>query len=298
MVANTHRVRPRPNDPLREARARRLRTVDLHGVAVHALTETEAVDEVLRALEVGRGGWVITPNLDHLRRARFDAEFRGMLEEADLVVADGMPLIWASRLQGTPLPERVAGSSLVSTLAEEAGRQGRSLFLLGGAPGAADAAGAALERRCPGLRIAGTACPAPGFEQRDGEIDGLREQLRQARPDVVYVALGSPKQERLIREMRSELPGTWWLGVGMSLGFLAGQVRRAPVWMQRAGLEWLHRLGQEPRRLARRYVVDGLPFAARMLGEAGARRCRTLAGRKARSREETRMADTAEQEPR
>ncbi|HEX7008615.1 MAG TPA: WecB/TagA/CpsF family glycosyltransferase [Phycisphaeraceae bacterium] len=257
--------------------------VTLAGVAFDAVTEPQCVGWIMDQLAAGRGGWVITPNLDHLRRAQRDQEFRRwLLEEADLVVADGMPLVWASRLQGTPLPERVAGSSLVSTLAQAAAGAGRSLFLLGGSPGAAQAAAEVLRSRYPGLIIAGTACPPIGFENDPQQMDELRQMLKEAKPDIVYMALGSPKQERLIRLLRGEQPGAWWLGVGISLSFLCGQVRRAPRWMQRVGLEWLHRLVQEPRRLARRYLLDGIPFALYLLGGAALQRGRRL---KARRRE-------------
>ena len=242
--------------------------VRLAGLAIDSISEDQCVQHVMRSLAQQQGGWIITPNLDHLRRARRDAEFRDMLEQAQLVVADGMPLIWASRAQGTPLPERVAGSSLVSTLAAAAATEGRSLFLLGGEPGAAEGAAHVLRDRYPGLRIVGTACPEKGFEHDASELERLHEQLRLAQPDIVYVALGSPKQERFIRAHRHVLPQAWWVGVGISLSFLCGQVRRAPRWMQRAGLEWVHRLVQEPGRLARRYLVEGLPFAGLLFSQA------------------------------
>jgi N-acetylglucosaminyldiphosphoundecaprenol N-acetyl-beta-D-mannosaminyltransferase len=240
-------------------------TVDLRGVRFAKLTEDQAIDRVLDALDDGRGGWVITSNLDHLLRAGRDEGFRAMLDEADFVVADGAPLVWASRLQGTPLPERVAGSSMVSTLSERAAERVRSIFLLGGDPGAADAAAEVLRQRYSDIKIVGTHCPPYGFESQPDEMQAIRDALTASRPDLVYVALGSPKQERLIQSIRDTLPQAWWMGVGISLSFLSGQVRRAPVWMQKTGLEWLHRVAQEPRRLFKRYFVDGIPFAVRLL---------------------------------
>ncbi|MFW6059412.1 MAG: WecB/TagA/CpsF family glycosyltransferase [Phycisphaeraceae bacterium] len=274
------------------------RRVRLHGVAFDAITEQACIDRVMAALARGEGGWIVTPNLDHLRRAQRDATFRAMLDEADLVVADGMPLIWASRLQGAPLPERVAGSSMAWTVAAAAAEHGRSLFLLGGEPGVGEEAERKLTGRYPGLRVAGRFCPSMGFETDTEQMEELRSALRVAQPDIVYVALGSPKQERVIQALRSELPEAWWIGVGISLSFVAGRVKRAPVWVQRLGLEWVHRLVQEPRRLARRYLVDGLPFACRLLGAAAVRRMRGEHGESAapapRPRE-TARADQAAQ---
>lgn len=249
---------PTPDRPV-------LPRVVLRGVAVHAITEAQCVQHVLAERRAGRGGWVVTPNLDHLRRLGRDGEFASLYAGADLVVADGMPLLWASRLQGTPLPERVSGSNLVSSLTAAAAPQGWSVYLLGGVPGAAEGAAAVLQSRHSGLLIAGTHYPPFGFESDPKALAELAEEVRLARPDIVFVALGSPKQEQLIARLKPLLPQAWWLGVGISFSFLAGDVRRAPLWMQKSGLEWLHRLGQEPGRLARRYLIEGLPFAAKLL---------------------------------
>lgn len=249
-----------------------LPAVTLGGVRLDAITQDRCIAEIFEALEQSRGGWVITPNLDHLRRARVDPDYASLLAEADLVVADGMPLIWASRVQGTPLPERVAGSSLIDPLSSAAASRGRSVFLLGGEPGTAEEASRILCERYNGLRIAGTYCPPFGFESDDEQMKLLREAVKDAQPDLVYVALGSPKQERLIRRIKDDLPQAWWLGIGISLSFVSGHVKRAPRWVQKAGLEWCHRLRQEPRRLARRYLIDGIPFAARLMTGAAWRR--------------------------
>jgi N-acetylglucosaminyldiphosphoundecaprenol N-acetyl-beta-D-mannosaminyltransferase len=243
-------------------------SVKLRGVSIHRLTEGACVERICTALSKGRGGTVVTPNLDHLRRCATDATFRSLVADAELVVADGMPLVWASRLQGTPLPERVAGSNLIISLSAAAAAHGHSVFLLGGAPGTAQLAGEVLRTRFPHLNVAGTCCPSEGFERDPRHVSALAEQLRTTRPDIVFVALGSPKQEKLIERLRPTLPQAWWLGVGISFSFLCGDVRRAPVWMQSAGLEWAHRLAQEPRRLFKRYVVSGLPFAADLLARS------------------------------
>ena len=253
----------------------RVPTVQLAGVELHALTEAQCVRQVIDESLAGRGGWIVTANLDHLRRLARQSEYAQLCAGATLVVADGMPLIWASRIQGTPLPERVAGSNLITTLSAAAAERGRSVYLLGGSPGTADAAAAVLRQQYATLRVAGTHCPEMGFDQDPAHVSQLGERLARARPDIVYVALGSPKQERLIQALRRSLSGTWWLGVGVSFSFLCGDIHRAPQWMQRSGLEWVHRLVQEPGRLARRYLVQGCPFAARLLAGAVRRRLET-----------------------
>ena len=254
------------------ARPRRIPTVTLKGQPIHAVSEIGAVEYILSELQAGRGGWCITPNLDHLRRLTRDRKLRALYSHAALIVADGMPLIWASRIAGTPLPERVTGSSLISSLSAAAGQQGRSIYLLGGAKGTAEQAAEVLKTQYPGVRIAGIYYPEFGFESDEAQVQKLIAHLKAANPDIVYVALGSPKQEWLIGQLRGYLPRAWWLGIGISFSFLSGHVRRAPQWMQRAGLEWLHRLSQEPRRLARRYLVHGLPFAASLFTSAIAQR--------------------------
>lgn len=242
--------------------------VKLHGVELHAISERACVEFILSRLDAGIGGWVVTHNLDHLRRLMRDRAFTALCSRADLRVADGMPLVWACRLQGTPVPERVAGSNLIISLSRAAAERHRSIFLLGGNDGSAEAAAEALKACNPDLRVAGTFCPPMGFEEDEASIAGMIAAIRSANPDVVYVALGSPKQEIWIDRLRDVAPAAWWIGVGISFSFLAGEVRRAPHWVQESGLEWAHRLVQEPRRLSRRYIVDGVPFAARVLASS------------------------------
>lgn len=239
--------------------------IDLDGLMIHAITEAACVGHILSELTDHHGGWVVTPNLDHLRRFQSEPAFAEACERATLRVPDGRPLLWASALQRTPLPGLVAGSNLIHSLSEGAAQAGRSVFLLGGDPGTADDAAKVLATRYPGLQIAGTHCPDFGFEKDQNIMLALREKLMASKADIIFVALGSPKQEYVIDRLRDSLPGAWWLGVGISFSFVTGAVKRAPRWMQRCGLEWVHRLTQEPRRLARRYLLDGLPFAARLL---------------------------------
>ncbi len=246
--------------------------IRLMGVEVHAITESQAIAHILAELASGRGGMTVTPNLDHLRRCHSDMQFAAMVAEAEMVVADGMPLIWASRLAGCGLPQRVAGSDLILTLSAAAADAGRSIYLLGGAPGTAEGAAEVLRSRHPNIKIVGTNCPPMGFDQNESEMAKLVASLAKAKPDIVFVALGSPKQEFLIDRIRNSVPQAWWLGVGVSFSFLTGHVQRAPRFLQKTGLEWVHRLVQEPKRLFKRYIVQGLPFAAALFTSALAQR--------------------------
>jgi N-acetylglucosaminyldiphosphoundecaprenol N-acetyl-beta-D-mannosaminyltransferase len=244
------------------------------GAPIGIVTEERAVRTIIDAATARRGHWTITANLDHERRYCSEPPAKSLIDEADLVVADGMPLIWASRLAGRPLPERVAGSRMVWTICEQASAQGQSLFLLGGAPGVADRAAQIFSERYPQLHIAGTACPPMGFHEDEHELERIRSALTHAAPEIVFVALGFPKQDLLIRELRRWLPNASFLGVGISLSYVTGDVSPAPDWICRLGLEWAYRMSQEPTRLVRRYLIDGLPFALRLMSSAAWHRLR------------------------
>lgn len=254
--------------------------VDLDGTGFDRVTEDEVVAIVRAAITRGDGGRIITPNVDILRQARHDPQVRAYLAEADLVVADGMPLVWASRLSGTPLPERVTGSGLIWSLSRGLGHDARSVFVLGGnladpvtgeLDGATRAAGR-LAAASPGLRIAGCLSPAYGFDTDPATFATVCDRVVSARPDMVYVGLGFPKQEWVVDRLRSLLPRAWFIGCGAAVNFVAGDVDRAPAWMQRSGLEWAHRLGSEPGRLASRYLRHDAPYALRLLAQATTRR--------------------------
>jgi len=243
--------------------------------AVDVVTMDEAVQRILewaQAREVGR--YVVTPNVDHVMRLEDDADFRGIYDGADLVLADGMPLVWASRLLRAPLPERVAGSDLFVALCAAAAEVGVSVYFLGGNPGDAAKARDVLCRQHPTLQVAGVCCPPFGFD-RDVAADAqIAEQVRQARPDVLFVGLGSPKQERWICRHVGRLGVPVSIGVGVSFSFVAGTIRRAPRWVQRVGMEWSWRLSKEPGRLWRRYLITDMGFWRLVFREARSQRRR------------------------
>ncbi len=241
----------------------RLQRVTIAGLDVDLLSERGVVRLVLDGVSSGDGGWVVTPNVDIARQCAGDPACAALVSRADVVVVDGTPLRWLARLGGTAVPDRVTGSSLIFSLAEGCALEGRSVYILGGAPGVPVRAAAALQYRYPGLTVAGAASPALGFDSRPAELAQTVAAVRAVDPDVVFVGLGFPRQERLIEQLTRELPGTWFIGCGAAIPMAAGELRRAPQWMQRFGLEWLFRLLREPRRLWGRYLRDDLPYLAR-----------------------------------
>lgn len=214
-----------------------------------------ALEEIMALVREARGGFVVTPNVDHVVLAERDEELRAAYERAALSLVDGMPLVWLSWLMGHPLPEKISGSDLVWPLLARAEREDLRVFLLGARDGVGARAAERMRERHPRLDIVGVESPPLGFEQDPAHVAHVVERVRQASPHLVLVALGCPKQELFMRAHEQALAPAVLLGVGASLDFIAGEVRRAPPWMSRAGLEWLYRLTQDPRRLASRYLV-------------------------------------------
>lgn len=241
--------------------------VKFAGIQINPLRFDEALDRLMALASREGHDFVITVNVDHVVRLTRHPELRALYATADLVVADGMPLVWASRMLGKPLPERVAGSDLFPALCGRAAKEGQSVFFLGGAKGAAEGAAEVLVRQHPALKIAGTCCPDFGFEKDPKQASQVLDEVRVARPDILFVGLGSPKQEQWIARYGEQSGAKLSLGVGISFGFVAGDVVRAPRWMQRFGLEWCHRLMQEPGRLWKRYLVDDVAFLRIVLKE-------------------------------
>ena len=243
------------------------RRIELGGVLIDQIDVEGALERLREFLADGGTHQVVTVNLDFLSIAQRDPAFRDTLNAADLAVADGMPLVWASRLRGEPLPERVAGVDLVHESCQLALGTGHSVFLLGAAPGVADRAARKLQEEYPGLRIAGTYSPGIGALSR-AENAAIVSMIREARPGFLFVALGAPRQDLWIRENRAELGVPVSIGVGCVFDLLAGSVERAPHWMQKAGLEWAHRLRSEPGRLWRRYLVNDTRMLGRLMIES------------------------------
>ncbi len=234
--------------------------VAILGAPFDPVTLDEAAERIESMVASCQPHQVVTANVDFLVQALHDIELRRILVEAHLVLCDGTPVVWASRLLGNPLPERVAGADLVPRLIQIAARKGHRLFFLGGAPEVTRQAVANLRTKYPALQIAGHY--SPPF--RDLLLMDHREiiaRIRTARPDILFVSLGCPKAEKWIAMHYRSLGVPVAIGVGATIDFLANTMKRAPRWMQRGGTEWVFRLLQEPRRLARRYGLDLCWFA-------------------------------------
>jgi N-acetylglucosaminyldiphosphoundecaprenol N-acetyl-beta-D-mannosaminyltransferase len=249
--------------------SRARRCVWIVGVPVDQVTLDEAVDLIFELVDDGRRRGithqVATVNVDFLVNALTDTQQRTILQRTSLSVADGMPIVWGSRILGGSLPERVAGADLVPALAARAAATGSRLALVGAGPGVAEHAAALLREAYPDLDVVGLR--GPRFDSvEDVEPEDLRE-LVELGADVCCVAFGNPKQELFIDRFRDELGIPVMIGVGGSLDFLVGEKRRAPSWMQRSGLEWAHRAASEPRRLVLRYARDGWRFVPALLSQ-------------------------------
>jgi N-acetylglucosaminyldiphosphoundecaprenol N-acetyl-beta-D-mannosaminyltransferase len=234
--------------------------VDVWGLPLAPLTLPQTLDLIAHWIAERTPRYVITANVHYAMLAANDPQLGPITRGAALVLADGMPLVWASHGK---LPERVAGSDLVPALCERAAKHGHRIFLLGAAPGVAEQAAANLQIRFPGVTIAGTLAP-PFRDLTPTEADELLQAVRTARADLLFVAFGQPKGEVWVAEHFRDLGVPVTMQVGATLDFLAGRVSRAPRWIQRVGLEWAYRLLREPRRLVGRYASNGW-FVARQI---------------------------------
>jgi N-acetylglucosaminyldiphosphoundecaprenol N-acetyl-beta-D-mannosaminyltransferase len=240
--------------------------VSILGIPVDAVTMNEALARIAGMVESGRPHYVVTPNVDFLVQAQTNPELHRILCEADLVLCDGQPLVWASRWLGNPLPERVAGADLAPRLIEQAERKGHRIYLLGATTESNAEAARRLKQRHPRLQLAGHYAP-PICPLAEMDHEAIICRIRAAEPDILLVSFGCPKQEQWISRHYRALGVPVCLGLGATIDFLAGRVRRAPAWMQRSGLEWTYRLSQEPRRLFRRYWTDVRCFGTAILAQ-------------------------------
>lgn len=249
--------------------------VKLFGVQIDVVDMRQAVNRITGwfepangcaegASESRQGGcrFVVTPNVDHTVLLNKNSQFGEVYRDADLVLADGWPIVLASKLLGKPLPERVAGSDLVPALFDTTKGSGRPLrvYLLGAAEGVADRAAMKIQDRWPNVQIVGTYSPPIGFEKSGAENVRILKKIAVAEPDVLVVGLGAPKQELWVHKHRKSIRANAALCVGATIDFLAGEKKRAPKWVQTIRCEWVYRMVSDPKRLVKRYANDAFVF--------------------------------------
>jgi N-acetylglucosaminyldiphosphoundecaprenol N-acetyl-beta-D-mannosaminyltransferase len=234
--------------------------VTIGKLRVDGVTFDQAVETLEDLVRRGEGGAVFTPNVDHVVLAEDNPRMRTAYARAELCLADGMPLLWASRLLGQPLPAKVSGSDFVPAVLERAAQRGFRVYFLGGSPGIAARARDKLRETLPSLEVVGVDAPQIEVDDSFERREAIAARIRASGAHLVFVALGAPKQEIFIDQVRDSLRPCVLLAVGGSLDFVAGAIPRAPRWISRAGLEWMFRLSREPRRLWRRYLLRDPKF--------------------------------------
>ncbi|MFA1711682.1 WecB/TagA/CpsF family glycosyltransferase [Peribacillus frigoritolerans] len=232
------------------------------------VTLVEACDKVIEMAENKASyDYVVTPNVDHIIKLQKDFEFREVYESASLILADGMPLIWASKFLKRPLKEKVSGSDLFPEICKAAAEKNLSVYFLGGLDNVAKKASETLIAKYPKLNVVGHYSPPFGFENDQLVNESVVLKIKKANPDILFVGVGAPKQEKWIFNNLNRLCVPVSLGIGASFDFIAGTKKRAPIWMQNSGLEWLYRFFQEPKRLFKRYFIDDSKFVYLLMKE-------------------------------
>lgn len=239
------------------------------GCQVDNLTTEETLQKVESFIADGSPHQHVVVNVDKLVKASRDPELRRIINECALINVDGMPVVWASRLLGKPLKERVAGVDLFESLMRRAGEKGWRVFLLGAREEVVSAVASTYQRKYPRLVLAGY---RNGYWKGEAEERQVVEQIRDSRADLLFVAISSPKKEQFLGRYQAEMKIPFAMGVGGTFDVSIGKVKRAPVWMQRSGLEWFYRFLQEPRRMFRRYFIDDMAFFWLFIKEMKARR--------------------------
>ena len=230
--------------------------IEMMGCLVDNLTMEETLNRVEGFIDSGLPHQHVVVNVDKLVKARSDAELRRIINECALINADGMPVVWASRLLGKPLKERVAGVDLFEALMKRSAQKGWRVFLLGAREEIVSQVKTQYVAKYPGLTIAGH---RNGYWSADEEA-GVVTQIQEARADILFVAISSPKKEQFLGRYQAQMKVPFAMGVGGTFDVAAGKVKRAPVWMQRIGFEWFYRFLQEPRRMFRRYFIEDMAF--------------------------------------
>lgn len=228
------------------------------------LTMQETLKVIEELIQKNKNAYVVTPNVDHIVQLETNKELQAVYENASLILTDGKPLMWIAKWYGTPIKEKISGSDLFPLLCKMSAEKGYKMFFLGAAEGVAAKAAENLSERYKGLQVVGTYFPPYGFEKNQIEMDKIKEMVKKSAPDILIVGLGCPKQEKFMYYNCQNLCVPISFGLGASLDFEAGNVKRAPKWMANHGLEWLFRITQDPKRMAKRYLLNDMKIFALM----------------------------------
>lgn len=229
------------------------------------LTMNETLDAIDLLIQENKSAYVVTPNVDHIVQLETNKELQAVYANASLILTDGKPLLWIAKWYGTPIKEKISGSDLFPLLCKMAAEKGYKMFFLGAAEGVAAKAAENLCRKYDGLQIVGTYSPPIGFENNQSEMVKIKKMIIEAKPEILVVGLGCPKQEKFMYHYCKELGVPISFGLGASFDFEAGNIKRAPRWMADHGLEWLFRITQDPKRMAKRYLVKDLKIVKLMM---------------------------------
>ena len=233
-----------------------LNRIKFMNIYLDNVNREEALDYIDEWISSRKIGQIITPNCDQIVQVEKRPELKKVWDEAELLLADGHPLLWFAKWYGAPLKEKINGSSFVPEMCRRASEKGYSVFLLGAGPGVADQAAENLEKTYPGIKIAGTYSPPFGFEKNRDEVNKINRMLSSSHADILILGLGVPKQELFGYENMKEYKIPVTVNAGATIDFIAGNKKRAPKWMVDNGLEWLYRVIQEPRRVGKRVLND------------------------------------------
>jgi N-acetylglucosaminyldiphosphoundecaprenol N-acetyl-beta-D-mannosaminyltransferase len=237
-----------------------LEKVKIGKALVDNVTQQEAILHIENMVAQGQKGYVVTPNLDHIVKLEEDPEFERCYDNAALVLADGNPVVWASKLLGTPLKALVTGSDLFPALCRHAAEKNHSLFFLGGLEGVAQKAADELKKMYPQIKVAGVYSPPFGFDKNAEENNKIIRMINAVKPHILFVGVGAPKQEKWIYNNIGSLDINVALAIGASFDFVAGTIKRAPKAFRNVGMEWFWRFSNEPKRLFKRYFIDSTRF--------------------------------------
>ena len=225
---------------------------------VNNVTMEETINEIKESINKNKKIYIVAVNVDVIVKIESDKELKNVVDNADMVLIDGKPLIWISKIKKKPIKEKISGSDLVPKLCKVANEKGYSIFILGGKDGIANQAKLKLEEKYKNIKIIGTYAPPIGFENDEKELKKINTMINKGKPDLLFVCLGCPKQEKWIAKNIDKYNAKVSICAGATVDFLAGNVKRAPKWMSNCGLEWFFRFLQEPKRLFKRYFIDDI----------------------------------------